>query len=226
MNAEIHEADIPFISPLEFPTMGLPKPNTLLTVDEYLAFERPSLDRHVYLDGEIFAMAGESEAHGDITVNLVISLGTQLKDKPCRARTKDTKVRSGPIPMLGTSRRGMFSYPDIVVICGEREFHDAERDIILNPTVIIEVLSQSTEKLDRGDKFERFKTYNPTLRDYLLVSQDRPEIEHYTSQADSRWTFDRVTGLEANVIVDSIDCVLKLADVYDRVEFPPAESST
>src|SRR6266404_3743055 len=103
--------------------MRLPKPR--YTIDDYLRIERASEERNTYLDGEVYAMAGESEEHGDISANLVASLVTQLKGTPCRARTKDTKVRSGPSPMPGKSTSGMFSYPDIVVICGETEFHDA-----------------------------------------------------------------------------------------------------
>ena len=99
--------------------MGLPQPKSLFTVDEYLAFERKADERHYYLDGEIFAMAGENDAHGIITVNVVVTLGSQLKGSPCQARTKDTKVRSGPIPESGRLSRGLFTYPDILVVCGE-----------------------------------------------------------------------------------------------------------
>jgi Uma2 family endonuclease len=113
-----------------------------------------------YLDGLIFAMAGESLPHGIISVNLVVALGSQLKGKPCQALTKDTKVRSGPTPMSPRSTSGVFSYPDIVVVCEEPEFHDAHMDIILNPTVIVEVLSSSTEAFDRVEKFSRYKTWN------------------------------------------------------------------
>src|SRR6185369_9122332 len=122
---------------------------------------------------------GESDAHGDISVNVVASLVPQLKNSPCRARTKETKVRSGPIPETGRSRKGLFSYPDILVICGEIEHHDSHRDVILNPKVIIEVLSDSTEAFDRGAKFERYQKYNPTLTDYVLISQDKPQIEQF-----------------------------------------------
>ena len=109
---------------------------------------------------------------------------------------------------------------DLVVVCGEREFHDAFKDVILNPTLIVEVLSPSTEAFDRGEKFKRYQTWNPTLTDYLLVSQDQPQIEHYHRQADGGWTYHRHAGLEASVAIPSIECVVKLADVYDRVVFP------
>jgi Uma2 family endonuclease len=212
-------------SQMEQPPMGLPKRRPLMTVDEYLASERAAEERHVYIDGEVFAMAGESPAHGDITANLIAALVSQLKGSPCRARTKDTKVRSGPIPEAGRGTRGMFSYPDAVVICGEPEYHDSFRDIVLNPTAIFEVLSPSTEALDRGDKFLRYQKWNPTLKDYVLVSQNQAVVERYSRQSDGTWEYLAFTGLEATVHVPSIQCRLKLADLYDRVTFvEPTES--
>jgi Uma2 family endonuclease len=169
-------------------------------------------------------MAGESLAHGDISVNIVLSLGNQVKGTPCRVRTKDTKVRSGPILSAGETKRALFSYPDILVICGEPEFLDDVQDVVLNPKVIVEILSESTEAFDRGKKFTRMQTWNSTLTDYLLVSQDRPQVEHYTRQADDGWSYRLTTGLDASVTIASISCTLKLADVYDRVSFPPEEN--
>jgi Uma2 family endonuclease len=195
---------------------------SLYTVDEYLTLERAAAERHEYLDGQIFAMAGESDAHGDITVNLVITLGSQLKGRPCRVRTKDTKVRSGAAAPVRPSAGGLYSYPDVAVVCGEPEYHDAYTDVLLNPTAIVEVLSRSTEAFDRGEKFTRYQIWNPTLTDYLLASQDRPQIEHYTRQADGGWSYHRYTGLETTIAIPSIGCTLKLADVYDRITFPEA----
>lgn len=199
--------------------MASPKGRPRLTVDEYLEMERASEVRHVYLDGQIYAMAGESWEHGDITVNLVTTVANQLKGTPCRARIKDTKVRSGPIPMSGQSVSGMFSYPDILVLCGEPEYHDAFTDIILNPTAIMEVLSPGTEAFDRGEKFKRYQTWNPTLRDYLLVSQDQPQVEHFHRLDDGSWAYQLYAGLDAKISIPSIQCTLNLADVYDRVTF-------
>jgi Uma2 family endonuclease len=191
----------------------------LHTIDQYLAIERAAEERHIYLDGQIYAMAGESGEHGDISANVVGSLVAQLRGKPCRARTKDTKVRSGPTPMPGRSTTGLFSYPDVVVICGEPEYHDAFKDIILNPTAIVEVLSHATEAFDRGDKFLRYQKWNPSLSEYVLVSQDTPQIEHFVKQADGTWTYRVYAGLEAVLIMHSIGCTLKLADAYERVDF-------
>jgi len=198
----------------------MPQPKLRFTVDEYLARERAAEERHIYLDGDIFAMAGESPAHGDIATNLTGIVYNQLRGTPCRARTKETKVRSGPTPLAGHGTQGFFSYPDLVVVCGEPEYHDAVRDAILNPKVIVEVLSPGTETFDRGEKFARYRAWNPTLTDYVLVSQDRPQIEHYQRQADGSWSSQRHTGLDSSVVLASIACTLKLADVYERVAFP------
>jgi Uma2 family endonuclease len=199
------------------------QPTPQFTVDEYLALERKSKQRHEYVDGQIYAMAGEGGEHGDISMNLDISLGSQLKGTPCRARAKDTKVRSGPIPKPGRSTLGLYSYPDLVVVCGEPEYHDEYRDVLLNPTVLVEVLSPATEAFDRGEKFDRYETWNPTLKDYLLVALDQPRIEHFSRQPDGSWSYHRYTGLEAVVPLPSIDCTLRLVDVYDRIVFPASD---
>jgi len=205
--------------------MTLARTQLFFTVEEYLALERKAEERHEYLDGQIYAMAGESPEHADICTNLTRIISTQLLGSPCRVRSKDTKVRSGPVPNRRPMTKGLFSYPDIVVICGEPQYHDEHRDVILNPTVIIEVLSESTEAFDRGEKFLRYQTWNPTLTDYLLVSQTSPIIEHYVRQADGGWSYYIYQGLEQSLSITSIDCTLRLAEVYDRVVFPeePAE---
>jgi Uma2 family endonuclease len=205
--------------------MALARTQLFYTVEEYLALERVSEERYEYLDGQIYAMAGESGGHADICTNLVGELRSQLRGGPCRARSKDTKVRSGPDPKLRRTTKGLFSYPDIVVICGEPQYHDEHRDGILNPTVIIEVLSESTEAFDRGEKFLRYQLWNPTLTDYLLVSQSSPIIEHYVRQPEGGWLYYIYQGLEQRLSIKSIGCPLWLAEVYDRVVFPeePAE---
>lgn len=199
--------------------MALFKSQHLFTVDEYLERERNSQERHEYVDGQITAMAGESLEHGDITVNLVMLLGSRLKGTGCRALTKDTKVRSGPSPKAGQNTNGLYCYPDIVVICGQPQYHDEHRDVVLNPAVILEVLSPSTETFDRGEKFRRYQMWNRSLKDYLLVSQTRPVIELYTRQADRGWSYSLTEGLEEFLTISSINCTVKLADVFDRVDF-------
>src|SRR5436853_7901529 len=162
--------------------MSLPQSQPLYTVEEYLALEREAEERHEYLDGFIYAMAGESPNHGAICVNLVAQLHNQLRGTPCQVFSKDMKVRSGPIPKTRYTTKGLFSYPDLLIVCGELQFHDKHQDVLLNPTVIIEVLSPTTEAFDRGKKFRRYRMHIPTLTDYIVVSQDRPLIEHFARQ--------------------------------------------
>ena len=191
-----------------------------ITIEEYLNAERESLERHEFIDGQVSLMAGESGNHGDISVNLTREFSNQLKGKDCRVRAKDTKIKSGGFAeKKANSTKGMFSYPDLVVICGEPEYHDKFRDIVLNPKVIVEVLSESTEVFDRNDKFTRYRMFNPTLTDYVLVSQDKPMVEHFVRQADDNWSLYIAIGLDKRLKIQSIECELKLSDIYDRVEF-------
>jgi len=204
--------------------MSLPKTEPLYTIEEYLAIERQSEERHEYLDGLIYAMAGESPAHGDICVNLIHEISTQLRGTPCRVWTKDAKVLSGSTIRSSRSMKGMSSYPDLVVVCGEPKFFDQRRDVLLNPQVIIAVLSPSTELFDRGGKFRRYLRYNPTLTDYVLVSQLLPAIDHYRRLSGDEWVYTTADNLEGNLSLSSIDCVLRLSEVYDRVTFPEEDN--
>lgn len=201
------------------------------TVEEYLAFERASDERHEYLDGIIYAMtdsanpqamAGESEDHGTISTNLSGVLFAQLRGTPCRVFSKDTKVQCGPY--RSRTREGLYAYPDLLVVCGPSQYHDQARDVVLNPTVIIEVLSPSTEAYDRGEKFRRYRTWLPTLMDYVLVAQDRPLMDHSHRQDDGTWALYTLEGLHAALHLASIGCTLPLADVYDRLVFAGRET--
>jgi Uma2 family endonuclease len=165
-------------------------------------------------------MAGESPEHSDICSNLVSILHPQLRGTPCRVWAKDTKVRSVPEPRSRRATKGLFSYPDLVVVCGAPQFHDTYRDVLLNPTVIIEVLSPSTEAFDRGEKFWRYRTWLPTLTHYLLVSQTLPLIEQYMRQANDTWNLSTASTLEASVYLATIHCTLRLSEVYDHINFP------
>lgn len=186
------------------------------TPEEYLEFERQAETRHEYLDGIVYEMAGESLAHSQICINLAGELRTQLKGKPCQALSPKMKVR--------TSEAGLFAYPDLTIVCGEPLFHDRQRDVLLNPRVIFEVLSPSTERYDRGKKFMRYCSAIETLTDYVLVSQDMPVLEHLERQADGRWLHAFVRGLPERLYLTSIDCEVHLSEIYDRVEFPPEET--
>ena len=206
--------------------MSLPQPQPHYTIEEYLALERESEERHEYLDGQIYAMAGESIEHGDICVNIIRELSSQLRGRPCRVWTKDVKVRSGPTPKPDRTIKGLFAYPDVVVVCGERRYHDQRRDVLVNPTVIIEVLSPSTEAFDRGEKFRRYRTFLESLTDYVLVSQSMPLIDHYRRRSKSEWVLSPHDDLERSLYLASIDCTLRLTEVYDRVTFPVEDAES
>jgi Uma2 family endonuclease len=190
----------------------------LVTAEEYLALEREAEERHEWLDGLIYAMAGESLAHSIICSNVNAELNIQLRGKPCTVFSPNMKTRA----QLGVSigLKGLFAYPDTMVVCGKPIFHDEYRDVIVNPKVIVEVLSPSTLRYDHEEKFERYQQ-NKSLSDYLLVSQSRPHIQHFSRKPRGRWEYVIETKLNSSIVIASIKCKLKLADVYDRIEFPP-----
>jgi Uma2 family endonuclease len=198
----------------------MPIVETGYTEDEYLALERASQERREYLDGQIYLMAGEGEAHGTICTNLTMEVGSQLKGTPCRAFSKDTKVRSGPIPKTRYSAQGLYSFPDLLVVCGEARYLDEHRDVLLNPKVIIEVLSPSTAAFDRGEKFARYSEHLDSLTDYIVVAQSQPLIEHFARGANGQWVIAATaTNLSDTVVLNSIGCTLRLSEVYDRIVF-------
>lgn len=184
-----------------------------LTPQEYLAFERQSEVKSEYWYGDMFAMVGASEAHNLIVTNVVRELSTQLKGKLCRVYPSDMRVR---IP-----RRPSYKYPDVTVVCGKPMFEDEHRDILLNPTVIVEVLSPSTELYDRSAKFREYRAID-ALQAYVLISQDMPLIECYVRQEQTRfWTLADAAGLDASLDLSMIACRIELSEVYANVEFGP-----
>lgn len=187
-----------------------------LSPEAYLERERAADDKSEYLWGEMYAMAGSSPEHSIITVNLTGTMFALLKGRTCQAFSNDMKVRTDP--------RGLYAYPDLSVVCGEPRFHDEKRDVLTNPTVIIEVLSPSTEAFDRGRKFAQYQTID-SLSDYLLVAQDEPQVDHYARQPDNRWLLTPARGIEARVALVSIDCRLALAEIYDRLAFGGAAAT-
>ncbi|MDQ3010424.1 MAG: Uma2 family endonuclease [Acidobacteriota bacterium] len=207
--------------------MALPQALLQITVEEYLAGERQAEERHEYLDGFIYKMAGESQEHGIISQNLSGQLYLQLRGKsPCQTFIKDTKVRCGPLPQAPYSTKGLFAYPDLVVVCGERRYLDQYRDVLLNPTVIIEVLSETTKDYDRGEKFERYRTWVPTLSEYVVVHQTQPRIEHHQRQPTGQWLLTTIDGLESVLPLPALACSLALQDIYEGIEFPvPPENA-
>jgi len=188
-----------------------PVQKSYLTAEEYLALERQAETKSEYIDGEMVAMTGGTSWHSLVTLNVGGELRQQLKQRPCLVYSGDLRVR---IP--GT---GDYVYPDITVVCGEPLFEDGQRDILLNPTLIVEVLSPSTESYDRGRKFELYQTIG-SLKEYVLVAQDRSRVEHYLRQDGHVWLYTDVNGIDSSVSFASIGCQVPLAEVYDKVTFP------
>lgn len=184
------------------------QPTTYLTPEEYLAIERKAETKSEYINGEIVAMTGASREHNLIGVNLTREISQQLRGQPCEGYVNDMRVR---VP----STR-FYTYPDLVVVCGEPEFEDDCFDTLLNPTLIIEVLSESTEGYDRGKKFGFYRTI-PSLAEYLLVAQDEHRIEQYAKQQDGRWLLSEYHSAEDVAELASIQCRLALKEVYDKV---------
>jgi Uma2 family endonuclease len=189
-------------------------PKTYLTPSEYLAWERKQETKHEYWAGEVYAMAGASERHNLISANIVAGLHTQLRGRGCRVYPGDIRIL---IPATG-----LYTYADVTVVCGRPQFDDSAQDTLLNPTLIVEVLSHSTESYDRGTKFQNYRSL-ASLTDYLLVAQGQPQVEQYARQNDNQWLLTEVTGLEGNDRLPLLGCTIALANVYDLVEFPPVD---
>lgn len=183
------------------------------SVEDYLTLERASEIKHEFFDGEIFAMAGASESHNFIVGNLVREIGIIFKDRDCVVYPSDIRVRC---------RTGLHTYPDVTIVCGQREYDDEPKDTLLNPTVLIEVLSPSTEAYDRGRKFDHYMTIE-SLKEYVLVSQDRTSISHFERQEDGHWLLTSITQMDQSLVLPSVDVSLPLTEIYDKVEFPPEE---
>lgn len=186
------------------------QPKRYLTPQEYLAIERKAEFKSEYYDGEMFAMAGASEQHESILHNLDFLLGLQLRERACKVYGANMKVL--------VQQTGLYAYPDLTVVCGKPEFSDTWRDILLNPDVVIEVLSESTEKYDRGTKFHHYQNI-PWLKEYILVSQEHMRIEHFVRQPDGQWLYSEATEPESSVVLPAIDCTLNVKEVYHKVEF-------
>lgn len=185
-----------------------PKPKW--TVEAYLDFERESDIRHEYYQSEIFAMAGAQPVHVDIASNVISSLVVQTKGRNCKVHNPDMRVKTAT---------GLYTYPDISVVCGERRFNNDRPKTLLNPMVVIAVLSPSTENYDRGDKFHHYASI-PELRAYVLVDSQRKRIECFARQEDGAWQIDLIGGEDTRALeLKAIGCSLTLADVYEGVEF-------
>ena len=181
----------------------------LLTPEQYLARERESDFRSEYLAGDMFAMAVARFQHNLIASNLAFQLRRQLDGGPCKVLSSDQRVK--------VSATGLYTYPDVLVVCETPEFEDRLLDTLLNPRVICEVLSESTEAYDRGAKFVHYRQL-PSLQEYLLVAQDRPLIERFLRQPDGTWVLSACSALTETMELASISAILSLANIYQGVE--------
>lgn len=189
---------------------ALPK-KQFISEEDYLTMEAVSPVKHEYFDGEIFQMAGASEQHNTITINIAGELHQQLKKRQCKVYQTDMR--------LYIESEGIYVYPDVMVVCGKPEIKKYKNlDNILNPILIVEVLSDSTADYDKGAKFEQYRTIE-SFKEYLLVSQDRKQLTRYTKQSDGSWILTDFIGDKTRIELSSIECTLAVEDIYDKVDF-------
>jgi Uma2 family endonuclease len=189
--------------------MAQPRASQVVTPAEYLEFERGSEQKHEYLAGRVFAMAGASPKHNLICGNLIRALGERLRGRACAVMPSDQHVYVEATE-LGT-------YPDVTVLCGQGKFARDFPQSLVNPSIVVEVLSPSTEAYDRGAKFDHYRRVE-TLREYVLVSTDRLAVDHYLREADGTWRLTTSRGLDAQLRLPSVDATVPLAEIYENIE--------
>jgi len=185
-------------------------PKSMLTSEQYLCLERNASFKSEFYRGEMFAMAGATHHHNLIVGNLVTGLNNLLRQSNCQVYPSDMRVKVSPT--------GLYTYPDVVVACDKPMFEDSEMDTLLNPRLIIEVLSESTEAYDRGAKFEQYRSVE-SLQEYLLVAQNRVFVERYQRQSNGTWLLSDFHKSTVAIPIDCIDCKLVIEDIYFKVDF-------
>lgn len=180
------------------------------TAEEYLAFERAALDKHEYYKGEVFAMSGNSLRHNQIQINFIGETRNFLKGKPCKIFGSELRVH---VPL-----NQWYTYPDAIIVCDEPQMMDDEFDTLLNPAVIIEILSKSTQSYDRGDKFSLYRSIS-SLQEYILINSDKVAIEQYNRQPDGTWILKEFGQEKDNLVIQSIQFSFPLLQLYDGVKF-------
>lgn len=191
------------------------QPKTRLTPQEYLALERKAEIKSEYFDGEMFAMSGVTREHSTIVINITTELNNQFIDRPCEVH--------GPSMRVKVSATGLYTYPDVAAVCGEPKFEDVYLDTLINPQLVIEVLSESTESYDRGKKFAHYRTID-SLQEYVLVSQTECRIERFSRHDDGNWLYTETTDPSGSIELTSVACRLSLSRVYHKVDFERAKS--
>ena len=184
-------------------------PKIFISEEAYLEEERKALNKSEYYKGEIFAMAGATKAHNRIVASIISAIGQYLKGKDCHYYPSDLRVYN--------SANGLYTYPDVTIVCGKEEYLDEELDTLLNPTVLIEVLSASTENYDRGTKFKLYRSI-PSLKNYILVSSTEYAAEIFTRKEDNEWILNTTKEKDDRIHISSIDYDLSLADIYAQVD--------
>jgi Uma2 family endonuclease len=190
-------------------------PHKPLSLEAYLEQERTSQIKHEFVDGYVFAMSGASHAHILIEGNCIRTLGNQLLSRPCFVYSSNMQVKVN---------RARYTHPDVMVVCGKSQLANTSPDMLFNPTLIIEILSSSTEAYDRGDKFMAYQGI-PDLREYVLIAQDKTVIETWLRQSSGKWLYDVAAGVESSIMLESVACTLNLSEVYAKVNFPPPRSA-
>ena len=185
-------------------------PEQYLSLQDYFELEATSETKHEYYLGVIYAMTGASVTHNLLVANVISNLHLQLRGKSCTVYPSDLRLK--------VEATGLYTYPDAQVICGNIQHADERKDIVINPTVLIEVLSPSTKNYDRGMKFQHYRTIE-TLREYLIIAQDSGRVEHYIRQEAHRWLLVELTFDDQEIRLDSIGCTLTLAAIYEKVSF-------
>ena len=181
----------------------------IYTSEEYLKLERAAEVRHEYLDGEIFEMAGANRRHNILSSNIIRLLGNQLLERECSVYSSDMRIKISPM--------GNYTYPDVVAVCGQEIFEDETEDNLLNPMLIVEVLSKSTEAYDRGAKFEAYQTIE-SFREYVLITQEPFRVEQFVRKEENVWTYFEFRRPDEIVKLNSIDCNLALRDIYHKIQ--------
>ena len=183
-------------------------PKTFITPEQYLAIDRESETKCEYYDGRIIAFAGASRSHNLLVGNVFAGIHRQLLNRNCNVYPSDLRVR--------VSKTQMYAYPDVVVTCGEERFADDSKDTLLNPTVLFEVLSESTANYDRGDKFENYRRIE-SLREYIIIYQEPYRVDQFVRQNDTQWLLTEHSGKDETIEIRSIGCELALKEIYAKI---------
>jgi Uma2 family endonuclease len=190
----------------------LPQGKLIYTLDDYIELEKTSDDKLEYYDGNVWSMSGASLPHNQVQINLIVSLQSKLRGKNCSIFPSDMRVKVPAYPP--------YRYPDLSALCGTTEIEKFKGlDVLTNPQLIVEILSDSTEAFDRGDKFTYYKSI-ASFSEYLLIAQHRPHVTQYVRQTDDSWSYREVNSLDETIYIASLDCELNLRELYQNVVFP------